>query len=71
MADRTPPQCPPVRRPDLVHPHRVLDVVHGTRQRLIEVRIALMHGANYNDPMHWRLGGDMGNEERTNLILSR
>jgi cyanobactin biosynthesis protein (PatB/AcyB/McaB family) len=39
-----------VRRPELVHPHRTVDVVRGTAEQLVAIRIALTHGANYNDP---------------------
>lgn len=45
-----PKQAPPVRRPELVHPHRTVDVVHGTTEQLIAMRMRLMHGANLNDP---------------------
>ena len=68
MADRTPPQCAPVRRPDLVAPHRVVDVLHGTKQHQIDVRIALMHGANYNDPMCWQFAGQGGAGESQRFL---
>lgn len=45
-----PKQSPPVRRPGLVHPHRAVDVVHGTPEQLVAMRIRLIHGANFNDP---------------------
>lgn len=45
-----PKQAPPVRRPELVVPHSVVDVTHGTPQQLIAMRMRLMHGANFNDP---------------------
>jgi cyanobactin biosynthesis protein (PatB/AcyB/McaB family) len=41
---------PPVKRPELVHPHRTVDVHHGTPAELFAIRMALIHGANYNDP---------------------
>ena len=47
---RLPLQSPPVRRPELIHPHRTVDLIHGTPEELITLRISLMHGANYNDP---------------------
>jgi cyanobactin biosynthesis protein (PatB/AcyB/McaB family) len=34
----------------LVEPHRVVDVVHGTPEQLIAMRMRLLHGANFNDP---------------------
>jgi cyanobactin biosynthesis protein (PatB/AcyB/McaB family) len=46
----SPPQAPPVRRPDLVQPHRTVDFTRGTIAQLVSVRIELMHGANFNDP---------------------
>jgi len=52
---RLPTQAPPVRRPELVEPHRVVDVVHGTPQQLIAMRLRLMHGANFNDPAPYAL----------------
>ena len=45
-----PKQAAPVRRPELVHPHRTVDVRHGTADQLVAMRMRLMHGANYNDP---------------------
>ena len=48
-----PRQSPPVRRPELVHPHRTVDVIHGTADQLVAMRIRLMHGANYNDPQRF------------------
>lgn len=45
-----PPQVPPVRRPELVHPHAGVEMVHGTAEHLIRVRMRLTHGANFNDP---------------------
>jgi cyanobactin biosynthesis protein (PatB/AcyB/McaB family) len=40
----------PVKRPHFVDPSTCVDVVHGARDHLLTVGIALMHGANYNDP---------------------
>lgn len=45
-----PTQAPPVRRPELVEPHLVVDVVHGTPEQLVAMRIRLLHGADFNDP---------------------
>lgn len=53
MAVTPPPQAKPVRRPDFVQPHECVDVEQGSVERMVEVRIRLMHGANYNDPAHW------------------
>jgi len=41
---------PPVKRPDVVYPHRSVDVIHGTADELLAIRLKLLHGANYNDP---------------------
>lgn len=40
----------PVKRPELIHPHRSVDVFNGRSEDLVDIRIDLMHGANYNDP---------------------
>ena len=34
----------------MIYPHRSVDVVHGTANELLSIRIKLLHGANYNDP---------------------
>jgi cyanobactin biosynthesis protein (PatB/AcyB/McaB family) len=41
---------PPVKRPDIIHPHRSVDVIHGSADELLSIRLKLLHGANYNDP---------------------
>jgi cyanobactin biosynthesis protein (PatB/AcyB/McaB family) len=48
-----PPQSRPVRRPDLIVIHRTVEVYHGTPEQLVGIRLAMMHGANYNDPAHY------------------
>ena len=40
----------PVKRPDIIYPHRAVDVVHGRVEDLVHIRMDLLHGANYNDP---------------------
>jgi cyanobactin biosynthesis protein (PatB/AcyB/McaB family) len=47
---RLPKQSPPVKRPDIIYPHRSVDVIHGTEEDLVHIRMDLLHGANYNDP---------------------
>ena len=47
---RLPNLSPPVKRPDVIYPHRSVDVVHGTADELLAIRLKLLHGANYNDP---------------------
>jgi cyanobactin biosynthesis protein (PatB/AcyB/McaB family) len=47
---RLPNLSPPVKRPDIIYPHRAVDVVHGRPKDLLQIRLDLMHGANYNDP---------------------
>lgn len=51
-----PKQSPPVKRPDLIQPHEAVDVVHGDVEALVNVRMKLLHGANFNDPaaFHYR-----------------
>ncbi|NEO31394.1 MAG: cyanobactin biosynthesis system PatB/AcyB/McaB family protein [Symploca sp. SIO3C6] len=47
---RLPILSAPVKRPDVIYPHRAVDVVHGRAKDLISIRVDLLHGANYNDP---------------------
>jgi len=47
---RLPNLSPPVKRPDVIYPHRSVDFVHGTINDLLKIRMELLHGANYNDP---------------------
>jgi cyanobactin biosynthesis protein (PatB/AcyB/McaB family) len=47
---RLPNLSPPVKRPDIIYPHRSVDVIHGTEAELLHIRLQLLHGANYNDP---------------------
>ncbi|HAX76091.1 MAG TPA: cyanobactin biosynthesis system PatB/AcyB/McaB family protein, partial [Cyanobacteria bacterium UBA11372] len=47
---RLPKQSPPVKRPDIIYPHRSVDVIHGREEDLVSIRMDLLHGANYNDP---------------------
>jgi cyanobactin biosynthesis protein (PatB/AcyB/McaB family) len=53
MAAKPPPQAEPVRRPQVLPPHETVDVEHGTAEQLVDMRMELMHGANYNDPAPW------------------
>lgn len=50
MTDRTPPQVAPVRRPDLVQPHEIVDLEHGTDDELMIRLMSVVHGCNLNDP---------------------
>ncbi len=45
-----PIQSAPVDRGEVIHPHRAVDVEHGDPEALFAIRMALLHGANYNDP---------------------
>jgi cyanobactin biosynthesis protein (PatB/AcyB/McaB family) len=47
---RLPKLAPPVKRPDIIYPHRCVDVINGTVEDLVGIRMDLLHGANYNDP---------------------
>jgi cyanobactin biosynthesis protein (PatB/AcyB/McaB family) len=47
----------PVRRPHFVDPSTCVDMVNGERDHIFEVGIALIHGANYNDPAPFELPG--------------
>jgi len=47
---KLPKQSPPVKRPDLIQPHEAVDVIHGSVEQLVNIRMKLLHGANFNDP---------------------
>lgn len=47
---KLPKQVAPVKRPSLIQPHTTVDVVHGKKEYMIDIRIALQSGANFNDP---------------------
>ncbi|CBN56373.1 MULTISPECIES: cyanobactin biosynthesis system PatB/AcyB/McaB family protein [Kamptonema] len=47
---RLPNLSPPVKRPDIIHPHQAVDVIHGTVEDLVRIRMDLLYGANFNDP---------------------
>lgn len=47
---RLPKLSPPVQRPDIIYPHRAVDVINGSVDQLVRVRMKLLHGANFNDP---------------------
>lgn len=53
MGPYLPNLASPVSRPDVLQPHEAVDVIYGDRERLVIVRMELMHGANYNDPGPW------------------
>lgn len=50
MTGRMPILVAPVRRPDLVQPHEILDLIHGTDEELMTRLISVVHGCNLNDP---------------------
>lgn len=50
-----PLQAPPVRRPAIVEPHRLIEVDKGSAQQLLRARLLLLHGANFNDPAPYAL----------------
>lgn len=50
VTDRTPPQVAPVRRPELVQPHEIMDLQHGTDGELMIRLMSVIHGCNLNDP---------------------
>ncbi len=47
---KLPKQSPPITRPGLIQPHETVDVVNGSVEDLVAMRIRLLHGANYNAP---------------------
>lgn len=50
---RFPRQVAPLKRPELVRPHELVDVEHGSAEELVAIRVDLTHGANFNDPPPW------------------
>jgi cyanobactin biosynthesis protein (PatB/AcyB/McaB family) len=52
---RFPIQAKPVKRPDLIQPHTLVDVDYGDAEDLVSIRSCLTHGANYNDPPPYRM----------------
>jgi cyanobactin biosynthesis protein (PatB/AcyB/McaB family) len=57
----SPRQSPPIKRPDLLQPADFVNLKYGelddgghptteSQQALIDLRVGLLHGANYNDP---------------------
>ena len=55
---KLPIQAPPVKRTDLVKPHTVVDLIHASKEHLLELEFELLHGANYNDPMRFLMSAD-------------
>jgi cyanobactin biosynthesis protein (PatB/AcyB/McaB family) len=49
-----PPQVAPIRRPDIIAPHLVVELNKGGIMSRVNTRIDLLHGANYNDPQYFR-----------------
>lgn len=47
---KLPKQAAPVKRPSLIQPHTTVDILHGTQEDLISIRMALLNGANFNNP---------------------
>lgn len=54
---RLPKQAPPVKRGEVIAPHRAVDVIHGRVEDLIAIRLDLLHGANFNNPAAFRPRG--------------
>jgi cyanobactin biosynthesis protein (PatB/AcyB/McaB family) len=49
-----PLQVAPISRPDIVEPHRVVELNKGGILSRVNSRMDLLHGANYNDPQYFR-----------------
>jgi cyanobactin biosynthesis protein (PatB/AcyB/McaB family) len=45
-----PKQSAPVKRPHFTQPAHAVDVETGSADDLVNIRMKLLHGANYNDP---------------------
>lgn len=52
---KLPIQARPVKRPEIIEPYKTVDVTNaappGNKYSLLNIRIDLLHGANYNAPM--------------------
>lgn len=59
---KLPIQAKPVKRSELIEPYQTVNVTNmappGNRISLLNIRIDLLHGANYNDPMRYRVPVD-------------
>ena len=44
----------PVKRPELVLPHEGVEAAYGAAPDLVQLRMYLLHGGNFNDPPGWR-----------------
>lgn len=47
---RLPKLSPPVKRPDIIYPYQAVDVINGSVEDLVQIRMDLLYGANFNDP---------------------
>lgn len=55
---KLPIQSPPVMRTDVIKPHTVVDLIHASREHLLELELGLLAGANYNAPMRFLMSAD-------------
>ncbi|NER46849.1 MAG: cyanobactin biosynthesis system PatB/AcyB/McaB family protein [Symploca sp. SIO1A3] len=55
---KLPIQAPPVMRPHLFRPHTVVDLKAASNESKKELLFALLHGANYDDPMRFLNSAD-------------
>lgn len=51
-----PSQLPPINRKEIFVPHSVLNLTgHLSKEKLIDIQMDLLHGANFNDPQPFRV----------------
>ena len=50
---KLPKQAAPLERPHKIPPHESVDMIHGRLEDLFAIRMALIHGANHNDPAYF------------------
>ncbi|MDJ0676002.1 MAG: cyanobactin biosynthesis system PatB/AcyB/McaB family protein [Calothrix sp. MO_167.B42] len=55
---KLPIQSAPVIRTNLIKPHAVVDLIHASTEQLLELKVDLQSGANYNDPMRFLMSAD-------------
>lgn len=55
---KLPIQAPPVIRTDLFKPHTVVDLIHASKDSVLELELNLLSGANHNDPMRFLMSAD-------------
>ena len=50
---KLPKQAPPIRRPELIYPQKVINFQNAKDEQIEHLKFQLGAGANYNDPMRF------------------